>query len=217
MTIQGAIFDLDGTLVDTLDDIIACTNAGLKHMGAPTVDRDTVRRSVGDGISTLCERVLPDPEPEIVRDMVKFMRAYYKDTLDEQAAPYAGVVAMLEGLAAKGIRLAVLSNKPDQMTQSIVGRMFKEIPFEAVLGQKEGVALKPDPAGALRIALEMGLEPDRFLYVGDTEVDLNTGWAANMHTLAVTWGFRTRQELIESGAKNLVNEPLEIMKWAGAF
>ncbi|MFH1999732.1 MAG: HAD family hydrolase [Planctomycetota bacterium] len=215
MTIKAVIFDLDGTWVDTLEDNVNCTNASLTTLGVPTRSRDYIRKSVGDGIDTLARRVLPDPDPDQVNALVHLMRAYYQDQLKETAAPYDGIIEMLSQLEAQGIRLSVLSNKPDRMTQSIVKRMFGKISFESVVGQQEGVPLKPDPSGALNIARTMGLKPGDFLYVGDTEVDLKTGSAAGMQTISVTWGFRSADELIESGAGQLADSPIEIVRWIG--
>jgi phosphoglycolate phosphatase len=213
MTIEAILFDLDGTLVDTLDDITKGVNTCLEAMGEGPRSREEVRMMVGDGVDTLCRRALNGPDPAKVSEMVARLRAYYGELLVDTAAPYQGIEAMLEVVLKKGVRVSVLSNKPDAMTREIVERMFKQDTFEIIVGHREDLPRKPDPAGALWIAKRMNLPPEAFLFVGDSEVDLATGRAAGMNVLGVTWGFRTEDELNAAGARSLAHQPEDILEW----
>jgi phosphoglycolate phosphatase len=212
MTIEAILFDLDGTLVDTLDDITKGVNTCLKAMGGPARTREEVRNMVGDGVDTLCRRALENPTEALVAEMVDRMRAYYGEHLVDTAAPYEGIESLLENLRARGVRASVLSNKPDVMTCEIVKRMFGDDAFEIVVGHRKDLPRKPDPAGALWIAERMNLSPRACLFVGDSEVDIETGMAAGMHVVGVTWGFRTASELTEAGAPSLAHRPGEILQ-----
>lgn len=211
MTIRAVLFDLDGTLVDTLGDIVLCVNTCLKEMGEPGHDAEAVRMMVGDGVETLCRRALGESARARTGEMVTRVRAYYRKHPADTAAPYPGIVEMLKALGEKGIRLAVLTNKPEPIACELIERLFAPGGFELVLGQRDGMPMKPDPGGALWVADKMDLKPSSFFMVGDTEIDLKTGRAAGMHPLGVTWGFRLKAELKSSGAWSLVDAPLEIL------
>ncbi|MEK6201376.1 MAG: HAD family hydrolase [Desulfobulbaceae bacterium] len=213
MDIRGVIFDLDGTLVDTLEDLADAANATLAHFGFPTHSSDAYRYFVGDGLMTLMECIVPDnkrSQQEIAACMDSFMQIY-SQSWDLQSRPYAGVVEMLQHLRQAGLKLGVLSNKPHAFTQLCVDRFFAADTFDFVYGQREGVPKKPDPAGALEIAALMQLSPQQILYVGDTATDMQTGNRAGMFTMGALWGFRERLELEKNKAGKIISHPSEIV------
>jgi phosphoglycolate phosphatase len=215
MDIRGVIFDLDGTLVDTLEDLADAANATLARFGFPGHSSDAYRYFVGDGLMTLIERIVPDKNrsrQEVAACMDIFLQLYGQ-SWDLQSRPYAGVVEMLQHLRQAGLKLGVLSNKPHAFTQLCVDRFFAADTFNFVYGQREGVAKKPDPAGALEIATLMQLMPQQILYVGDTATDMQTGNRAGMFTMGVLWGFRERQELEKNKAGNIISHPSEIVNY----
>lgn len=214
---RGVIFDLDGTLVDTLDDIRRIVNIALDMLEDPPRTREEVRKMVGDGVEVLCRRALARPTPERIARMTAMMKSGYRETPIDRAAPYPGIMDMLENLSEWGITLAVLTNKPQEMADMILTLLFPGIPFGAVLGRREDLPPKPDPSGAFRIAELFGLPPSQWLYVGDSEVDIRTARAAGISIAAVTWGFRTLEELKGAGASLWVNHPSEIATLVSAM
>ncbi len=211
--IQAVLFDLDGTLTDTLTDIAAAMNRALLLHGLPEWPEEAYRYLVGDGAKVLSQRCVRDQQA-LAADVRATYQAYYQEHSLVKTQPYPGVPEMLAGLAAAGVKLAVLSNKPDADTKAVVRHFFPEVPFAVVRGQLEGQPLKPDPAGALRVAAEMGIPPENFLYLGDTAVDMTCATAAGMHPVGALWGFRTAEELLESGAEHLLHRPEELLNLA---
>jgi phosphoglycolate phosphatase len=209
---DGVLFDLDGTLLDTLKDLGDAVNRVLAARGLPGHGLDVFRYFVGEGARTLIERSLPADRRTAaeVEAVLAEYRLDYARNWNVATAPYAGIVEMLEALRTAGLALGVLSNKPHPMTVTCIEGYFPRVPFAAVLGQRDEVARKPNPAGAFEAARLMGVEPARVLYVGDTGVDMQTARAAGMFALGVTWGFRDEQELLENGAEALVRDPAEI-------
>ncbi|MBU0943732.1 MAG: HAD family hydrolase [Proteobacteria bacterium] len=213
---KGLVFDLDGTLLDTLEDLAAAANATLDHFGFPGHPVDAYRYFVGEGLKTLMQRIVPQAsatDAELTAYMKKFTEIYSRNW-NERTAPYKGIPEMVSSLASAGLQLAVLSNKPHDFTRICVESFFPENPFAFVFGQREGVAKKPDPAGALEIADKMGLVPEEILYVGDTATDMQTGNRAGMKTVGVLWGFRDRQELEENKAWKIAATPAEVVSYA---
>ena len=213
MNIRGVIFDLDGTLLDTLEDLVDAANATLAHFGFPGHSPDAYRYFVGDGLITLIERIVPEKnrsQPEIAACMDTFLQLYGQ-SWDLKSRPYAGILEMLQQLRQTGLQLGVLSNKPHAFTRLSVQRFFAADAFDFVFGQRDDVPRKPDPAGAKEIAGLMQLQPQQILYVGDTATDMQTGNRAGMSTMGVIWGFRERQELEESQAGIIVTHPSEIV------
>ena len=211
---RAAIFDLDGTLVDTLHDIAASMNAVLASRGLPVHDTAAYRLFVGDGMETLVRRVLPDElagDPALVAGCLADMRREYRRRCYNTSRPYRGIPEMLAALAAKGARLAVLSNKPQDFTAEMVERYFRDVPFLTIRGLRDGTPKKPNPAGALLIAREAGLPPDAFFYLGDTATDMATALDAGMYPAGAAWGFRGERELIESGAAAVLHHPGEVV------
>lgn len=213
MDIRGVIFDLDGTLLDTLEDLADAANATLARFGFPVHATDAYRYFVGEGLTTLIERILPAEnrsQQEIAACMDTFLQVYGQ-SWDLRSRPYAGVMEMLQQLRLAGLKLGVLSNKPHAFTQLCVQRFFGADAFDFVYGQREGVPKKPDPTGAREIAALMQLDPQQILYVGDSGTDMLTGNGAGMFTMGVLWGFRERRELEENKAGKIISHPMEIV------
>jgi len=206
---KAAIFDLDGTLIDSLRDIGEAMNRTLEAMGYPAHAMEKYNYFVGDGVKQLVQRALP-PDHRDERTVADFLVAYRSDygkNWRVHTRPYPGISELLRTLVARGIPLGVLSNKPDAVTCRCVESFFPDIPFIAVAGQKEDVPKKPDPTAALAIAAGMLLAPEQCVFVGDTATDMQTATAAGMFPAGVTWGFRPREELIDHGARLLADRP----------
>ncbi len=217
MLTRLVIFDLDGTLIDSIGDLADAMNAVLESLGHPIHPRDNYRFLVGDGIEILVRRALP---PEIVDEtdipkVVGLMRQEYSTRWTATTRPFPEIPELLAQLHARNISSAVLSNKPDFPTREIVGELFAGNPFEIVRGALDGVPLKPDPSSALGIISELGQSPHQSIFVGDTAVDMATGVNAGMRSVGVTWGFRDAHELIEAGADHVVGTPLELLDLLG--
>lgn len=207
---KAILFDLDGTLTDTLQDIAHAMNRALRLHGLEEWPVDAYRYLVGNGARVLAQRCVRERQ-ELAETVRQTYQAYYGTHNLVRTRPYDGVPELLRALHAQGLALAVFSNKPDADTKAVVRHFFPEIPFRVVRGQVEGVPVKPDPAGALAVAAEMGLEPGGFLYLGDTAVDMECARAAGMHPVGAVWGFRTAGELQESGAAHLAHTPLDLL------
>lgn len=211
---RGIIFDLDGTLLDTLADIGNSTNRVLGRRGFEAHPLDAYRYFVGDGMRMLTERALPAERrtPELIEAVFREVHAEYDLHWADITRPYDGVPELLGELCRCGIAMSVLSNKPDEFTSAMVKRYFPGIPFTCVYGAGVGIPRKPDPAGALRIAAESAMTPESFLYLGDTLVDMQTAVAAGMFPIGALWGFREEKELREGGAKLLLAHPAEMLE-----
>jgi len=210
---KAVLFDLDGTLLDTLEDLATAANRVLAARGLPVHPMDAYRYFVGDGVQTLVERILPAAfrSPTVIADaVIAFQKEYVKNWRD-RTHPYPGIPQMLDRLTAEGLRLSVLSNKPDTFTRLCVHQLLPQWTFDPLLGQRPGVPKKPNPAAALEIASLMGLTPLEIVYVGDTAVDMRTATAAGMDAVGVLWGFRTADELQTAGARYLITQPEELL------
>jgi phosphoglycolate phosphatase len=207
------LFDLDGTLVDSLADLANATNHVLAQLGYPTHPREAYRQFVGDGARVLCERALPADQQHRVEETQHLLRAYYADHWADLTQPYPGIPETVAGLAARGVQLAVFSNKPDDFTKRMVAHYFPTTKFSVVRGQLPKVPLKPDPTGARQIAEELRVPPAEWIYLGDTNTDMRTARNAGMYAVGVLWGFRESEELVAAGAQTLVARPEEILKW----
>ena len=211
---QAVLFDMDGTLLDTLEDIAGSMNRVLELNGLPTHLVDRYRRFVGSGIEKLASNVLPDAQRtgERVRELSQQMGEEYSRRWHDKTRLYPGVMHMLEGLGERGVRFGILSNKPDKFTKMIYDYFLSRWNFEVVLGASAELPKKPDPTAALFIAKKMGIEPSQFIYLGDSDTDMKTAIAANMYPVGALWGFRDAKELRESGAKMLLHRPEDLLK-----
>ena len=210
---KAILFDLDGTLLDTLADIAGAANAGLKALGFPEHPIESYRRFVGDGAGCLARRVLPEDhqEDETVDRCRLVIASEYAKCWADNTKPYPGVPEMLAELQGRGIPMAVLSNKPHDATLTVVKGYFPDCHFQVVRGALPSVPVKPDPAGAIQIAEELDILPERFVYLGDTDTDMRTAVGAGMFAAGALWGFRTAEELTANGAKVLVKTPQEVL------
>lgn len=206
------IFDLDGTLLNTIGDLAECCNVVLGRRGLPQHTYEEYCHFVGNGILRLVERALPEElrTPETVAAVRSDFVAYYTEHIDCYTRPYDGIPELLQALDARGVRMAVASNKFQAGTEKLVRLFFPQIDFVAIFGQRPGVPLKPDPAVVEEILRMAGTDRERTLYVGDSGVDMQTAAAARLRSVGVTWGFRGREELESSGAWRVVDRPREI-------
>ena len=209
--IKAVLFDLDGTLTDTLEDIAAAMNRALRMAGLTEWETEAYKYLVGNGVRILAERAVKG-HSELTDRVQREYQQWYEVHNTEHTAPYAGIPGLLRSLKERGLKICVLSNKPDADTKNVVSRYFPEIMFDAVQGQVPGVPVKPDPAGALKMAETLGIEPRSFAYVGDTAVDMSCAVAAGMHPFGALWGFRTAGELTGSGAEMLLKAPEELLR-----
>jgi phosphoglycolate phosphatase len=213
MSYKAVLFDLDGTLLDTLEDLANAGNRVLAEFSLPTHPVDAYRYFVGAGLSILMERILPENQrqPETVAATMTAFERIYAKTCHDRTAPYTGVPEMLNQLVDAGLQVAILSNKPHDFTLLCVKKMLPQWPFQPIFGQREGIAKKPDPAGALEAAEYLGCTPQEVLYVGDTSIDMHTARSAGMDSVGVLWGFRDAKELQEAGAAHLIRHPQELL------
>jgi phosphoglycolate phosphatase len=210
---RAVVFDLDGTLIDTLADIATATNRVLRQHEYPEHPLEAFRMLVGSGVRTLMVRALPESvrqDDELVTDCVAGFHHEYDTCWHDQSQLYDGIAELLDRLTQCRLPLTVLSNKPHAFTVKCAEHFLARWPLALVLGQREGIAHKPDPAGALEIAQHLAVKPQQCLYIGDTSVDMQTATAAGMYALGVAWGFRTREELLRHGADRVINHPREL-------
>ncbi|MCJ7833476.1 MAG: HAD family hydrolase [Deltaproteobacteria bacterium] len=215
MNHKAIIFDLDGTLLDTIDDLTDSMNQALSRFGFLGHDRETYKFFVGDGIEALARRALPpeNSNEEMVARCVEAMREEYALRWDKKTRPYPGIPELLDALSQRRWPIAILSNKPNDSSQMVVAKLLPKWPFQIVLGARPTVPQKPDPTSALEIAETMHLPPEQFLYLGDTGTDMKTAVDAGMFPVGVLWGFRTAQELMAHGAKALIEKPLDLLQY----
>jgi haloacid dehalogenase superfamily, subfamily IA, variant 1 with third motif having Dx(3-4)D or Dx(3-4)E len=216
MNKSAVLFDLDGTLLDTLEDLGASVDRVLARLGFPTHPITSYKLFVGEGISVLATRALPPDRRDAasVKTCEEAISADYIKHYMDATGPYEGIVPLLEGLAKRDFKLAVLSNKPHAMVRQLVAHFFPRTEFQCVSGARDGVPKKPHPFGALDIARHIKIGPADFLYLGDTGVDMETAASAGMFPVGALWGFRDAQELLDNGAKALIKNPLELLKIA---
>ena len=210
---DAMLFDLDGTLLNTLEDIADAANCVLTRHHFPAHPVDAYRHFVGEGARVLVWRLIPQDArtEELVDVMYAEFRAEYSRNWNAKTKPYEGIPEMLDGVVGRGLKIAVLSNKPDDFTRRCVGEFFPHWKFDAVVGLHDGIPPKPDPTGALQIAWQMRLPTTAFLYLGDSGVDMKTAVAADMLPVGALWGFRTADELLAGGARALAKKPSEVM------
>ncbi len=213
MKYRAAIFDMDGTLINSLEDLADAVNEMLEHYGFPTHPLEPYRYYVGNGARKLIERTVPAEraaDKNFVDEALKYYDGCYQRHLLNKTRPYDGIIEMLERLKAKKIPRGCVTNKQDFAAQALTEKLFPIGLLNAVIGDRDGLPRKPDPAKALKIASDFGVEPSAVAYFGDTSVDMQTAVNAGFLPIGVTWGFRPRSELVESGAQVIIDHPLEI-------
>lgn len=213
MKFKAVIFDLDGTLIDTIDDLADSMNNVLERAGFPVHEVNKYKYFVGDGMKNLVKRALPEGnyEDSVIEDYLTQMKQEYSKNWKAKSKPYAGIPELLDNLEAINFPKAVLSNKAHEFTVQVIGEILPKWHFDYVYGERQGITRKPDPSGALEIAKNLGIEPCEILYVGDTSTDMKTAKNAGMYAVGVLWGFREKPELLEHGAATVISEPMELL------
>lgn len=212
MKYQLVIFDLDGTILDTLDDLADSTNAALQMHGFPVRTRAEVRAFVGNGIQKLIELAVPDgTDADVVQSVLQDFKVYYGEHCADKTKPYDGIMELIGQLRAEGYKTAVVSNKADFAVQELCEQYFPGM-FDYVVGEREGVRKKPAPDSVNEVLNKLGMERACAVYVGDSEVDIATAENAKINHIIVEWGFRDRQYLMKNGAKVIVSTTQELKK-----
>src|SRR5574344_1398605 len=210
---QLVIFDLDGTLLNTLDDLCYSTNTILQKYGYPVHPKEAYRYFVGNGIQKLIERALPQQAriPETIETVYQDFMAFYSLHKMDKTAVYQGIMPVLKYLQSVHIKLAVASNKAHHETEALLKYYFPEIQFSAILGQRKGYPIKPSPEVVYEILKQAEVQASQTLYVGDTGTDMQTASKAGVFKIGVLWGFRDQAELLENGADYIASTPAEIL------
>ena len=213
MKYQGVVFDLDGTLLNTLADLATAMNAALRSADLPAHPTEAYKMYIGGGLMNLIHRTAPSSVDDAALEtrLVADMQAEYSKCWGDTTHPYDGVGQMLDTLTQRGVPMGVFSNKPHDFTMLCVTKLLGEWSFGVVRGVSDSTPRKPDPAGALDVAAGLGIEPARTLYVGDTGTDMVTGNNAGMYTVGVTWGFRGVEELRANGARQIITAPGQLL------
>ncbi len=215
MKYRAAMFDLDGTLLDTIDDLADCMNTVLAEYGFEQVSAERYKLMVGDGLETWIRRAVACSANASLPDTKMFVTRYrelYAGRWADKTRPYDGITEMLAALVKAGLKLTVLSNKPDGPTRKMVDHFLGEFPFELVCGAMDNVPLKPDPSAAIDIASRIAVPLPEILYVGDTDTDMQTATSAGMYAVGAAWGFRTPKELADNGAATIIDHPMELLE-----
>jgi len=213
LSYKGVIFDLDGTLVNTLGDLAEAMNYSLKQLGEPTHSVDQYRRMIGNGTSKFVERSLSDDKQHLHAELLKLMRVRYLEKCFDLTVPFNGIPEAINELRKAGVRLAVVTNKNADAAKLIVEHFFGAGTFEVIIGVEGDKWVKPDPAGTHEIIRRMGMTKEDFMLVGDSDVDIATAINAGVKPVGVTWGFRSRDELIAAGAETIIDAPDEILSF----
>lgn len=214
MEYKAVLFDLDGTLLDTLEDLAKSMNMALTELGFPTHPVQAYRYFVGDATENLVRRTLPPDklDEQTIAMALAGQARYYAEHWADNTKPYPGIGELLCELEDRSLPMVILSNKPDHFTQLVVNELLGDWSFEIIRGVSPTVVKKPDPTAAVLIADEIRIPPEQFLYLGDTDTDMKTAVAAGMYPIGVLWGFRDAEELKQYGAKTLAEKPCDILK-----
>ena len=214
MNIKGIIFDLDGTLLNSIEDLAESMNIVLNNNGFPTHEIHIYEKFIGNGILSLVKNALPDShnDEDTIIEYFDSMYEIYTSNCTNKTKPYDGVSELLEVLTSRNIKIAVLSNKADELTKKAVDTLLSNWNFESIHGLTEETTKKPNPIKALEICEAMGNSPKEMIFVGDSGIDIETGVNAGMITIGVTWGFRSKEELIQSGADHIIDHPLDLLE-----
>ena len=210
MRYKAVLFDMDGTVLDTLDDLTDAVNYSLSRFGLPAISREHARANLGNGAAYLVRHCLPEGTDEgLTEELIGFYRAWYDAHCRVRTGPYAGILPLMERLKAAGVKQAIISNKPDPAVQELAAHFFPGL-LETAVGESASVRRKPNPDAVLRAVEQMGLQKADCVYVGDTEVDLATARNAGLACIAVTWGFRSEEQLLAAGAEENAHSAEEL-------
>lgn len=211
--IKAVLFDLDGTLANSLIDLAAATNQALVKFGYPEREVDNFRYYAGDGIPKMIERALPEDArtPEIIDKVKADYFVYYNEHYNDSTCTYNGVPELLNALESMGITMAVVTNKAQAFAEKVINKLFGDKYFSLVFGQRDGVPNKPDPTLTLMAMKELGVNPEECIFLGDSGMDVATGVNSGAYPVGELWGFRDEQELKENGAKRIILNPLELI------
>ena len=209
--VKAIVFDLDGTLLNTLDDLHMSVNYTMKKFNCPTLEKNQVRALLGNGIKYMINGALPELRRGEIDEILPVFKEYYDIHKDDNTAPYDGVIKMLELVKKAGYKTAIVSNKYDQAVQQLKDGLFGGY-IDFALGQVDGIASKPAPDGVWLALEKLGVSKDEAVYVGDSEVDLLTAKNSELRCIACSWGFRDKEELIIHGATEIIDEPSQLLK-----
>ena len=213
---KAVVFDLDGTLSDSIASIKYCGDRAVEPFGYGPFSVEQYKYFVGDGAANLVKRMLAaagDTALVHFDEAFSLYKKYFAVDCMYQVKPYDGIRELLEGLKAAGLKICVLSNKPHDQTIDVIETLFGKGYFDIILGQREGSPIKPDPHGVFEIMDRLGVTPEEVLYLGDTATDMKTGKSAGAFTVGALWGFRQREELEEAAADAIMSHPLELMEY----
>ncbi len=213
MKFAAILFDLDGTLLNTLDDIADSANSALVELGYPAHPVEAYKIFVGDGLENLARRALPEDcrDEETVSNTIPLILDQYIKHANAKTRPYDGIPELLDGLIEMNLPMSVFSNKEDVSTKVCIGQFLAKWSFVSVMGTGGAVPIKPDPTGAIMTAKAVGVAPGKFCYVGDTNTDMQTAIAAGMYPVGASWGFRQADELLANGAKAIIDHPVQLL------
>lgn len=212
MAYKVAVFDLDGTILNTLQDLTNAVNHALEKNGYPTRDIEEIRFFLGNGLKVLIDKAVPEgTSPEKTAQVLLDMTVYYKAHSMDFTAPYPGIIELLQKLRAAGVKTAVVSNKIDEAVQNLVKDLFTGL-FDAALGESENIARKPAPDMTWHVLKKLGYETEDAVYIGDSDVDIQTARNSGLDEIIVDWGFRERKFLEEAGAKRIVSTTEEVYR-----
>ena len=215
MAYKAVLFDMDGTVLDTLTDLAEAVNACFRHFGVPEVPYSLVRAKLGNGAVYLIHACVPaGMEEERIRELIAWYKPYYDAHCRIETRPYPGIPELMAELKAKGVKQAIISNKPDPAVQELAEEFFPGL-LETAVGESERVRRKPDPDAVLAAVERMGLKKEDCVYIGDTEVDLATARNAGMDVITVSWGFRSEEELVSAGATRIAHNAQELGEMLG--
>jgi phosphoglycolate phosphatase len=213
MSIRGVIFDLDGTLINSVDDIADSLNYTLKQHGLDERPNNNIKDWIGEGAIELIRKAIP-ADKLVHLEVEKFLWEYrerYRQNYAEKTYLYNGISSLLDALTARNLYLNILSNKPQELTLLVAQHFFSEWKFKNILGMRDSIPRKPDPYAALEIVQNLGVKPSEILYVGDSGTDIETARNARLKIVAVSWGFRPRFELENLNADFIIDQPLELL------
>lgn len=212
MKFKGIIFDLDGTLVNSLEDIADAMNKVLQSLDYPTHSYDDYQYFIGSGLRNLVSKALPETnnDENQIEKSLNSMIDVYRDNCTNQTKAYQGIVELLNELKSRKLKLGVFSNKADALTKEITKALFPDV-FDPIVGLSTESLKKPNPFEALEISKSWGLQPEEMIFVGDSGIDMQTATNANMHAVGVSWGYRPEKELMKNGAQHILNHPLDLI------